>query len=164
MAGMYPPVAEGGKARTASTGFFQTLVQDARAASADTVLAGDEHRTFYRLPIWKRIIIMLGGPFMNLVIAVVLYAVVLAGFGVPQQSTTVGSVSACVLPATSERQECQAGDPAAPGAEAGLLPGDRLVSLAGVQIDSWAQATSVIRANAGQSIPVEVEREGASSH
>ncbi len=160
MAGMYPPAAEGEKARTASTGFFQTMVQDARAASADTVLAGDEHRTFYRLPIWKRIIIMLGGPFMNLVIAVVLYAVVLAGFGVPQQSTTVGSVSACVLPATSERQECQAGDPAAPGAEAGLLPGDRLMTLAGVQIDSWAEATSVIRENAGQSIPVEVMREG----
>ena len=29
MSGMYPPIKPGGKARDASTGFFQTLVQDA---------------------------------------------------------------------------------------------------------------------------------------
>ena len=54
-------------------------MQDARSASADTIV--EEERTFYRLPVWKRIIVMLGGPFMNLVIAVVLYAVLLVGFG-----------------------------------------------------------------------------------
>ena len=33
MAGMFPPARTGGGARTASTGFFNTLVQDARDAS-----------------------------------------------------------------------------------------------------------------------------------
>ena len=47
-----------------------------------------------------------------------------------QPSTTVGSVSACALPATSERQTCEPGDPAAPGAAAGIEPGDRIVSVA----------------------------------
>ena len=84
MAGMFPPVHAGEKARTASTGFFQTLVQDARSANADTIRDGDEDRTFYRLPIYKRVIIMCGGPFMNLVIAVVLFGVVLCGFGMQQ--------------------------------------------------------------------------------
>ncbi|MEY2847857.1 MAG: hypothetical protein RI885_522 [Actinomycetota bacterium] len=162
MAGMFPPTRPGGEARTASTGFFQTLVQDARTASADTILDGDENRTFYRLPIWKRVVIMLGGPLMNLLIAVVLYAIVICGFGVPQQSTTIGSVSECVLPASSERQECRAGDPEAPGAAAGLLPGDRMTAIDGVGIESWEQATAIIRSSPDQPLTFEVEREGES--
>jgi membrane-associated protease RseP (regulator of RpoE activity) len=160
MAGMYPPIEQGGRARTASTGFFQTLVQDARSASADTITEGDEHRAFYRLPVAKRVIVMLGGPLMNLVIAVVLYAVLLVGFGIPQPSTTLGSVSECVLPATSERQECAPGDPAAPGAEAGLLPGDRVLAIDGVVIENWSEVTSTIRPSAGDALSIRVERSG----
>jgi membrane-associated protease RseP (regulator of RpoE activity) len=160
MAGMYPPIAGQG-ARTASTGFFETLVQDARSASADTIPEGEEHRTFYKLAVWKRIIIMLGGPFMNLLIAIVLYAIVLVGFGVAQPSTTLGSVNECVLPATSERQECEAGDPLAPGAEAGLQPGDRIVSIDGESIDSWDAVLAVVRESADQPLEFAVERDGA---
>lgn len=159
MAGMYPPVA-GQAARTASTGFFDTLVQDARSASADTIPAGEEHRTFYRLPVGKRIIIMLGGPVMNLVIAIVLYAVLLMGFGVAQPSTTLGSVNECVLPATSERQECAPGDPLAPGAEAGLQPGDRIVAIGDTGIASWDDVLTTIRASAGDTLAFTVERDG----
>ena len=159
MAGMYPPVA-GQAARTASTGFFETLVQDARTASADTIVDGEEHRTFYQLTVWKRIIIMLGGPFMNLLIAIVLYAVVLVGFGVAQPSTTLGSVNECVLPATSERQQCEPGDPLAPGAEAGLLPGDRIVAIEGEQIESWDAVLATVRAAADQPLEFTVERAG----
>jgi membrane-associated protease RseP (regulator of RpoE activity) len=159
MAGMYPPVA-GQAARTASTGFFETLVQDARSASADTIVEGEEHRTFYLLAVWKRIIIMLGGPFMNLLIAIVLYAVVLVGFGVAQPSTTLGSVNECVLPATSERQECEAGDPLAPGAEAGLQPGDRIVAIDGAAIESWDAVLATVRDSADQPLAFTVERDG----
>jgi membrane-associated protease RseP (regulator of RpoE activity) len=161
MAGMFPPARAGGKARSATTGIFQTLVQDARTASADTLVDVGEKRAFYTLPVWKRIVIMLGGPFMNLVIAVVLYAVLLCGFGVAQASTTVGSVSECVLPATSERQECQSGDPEAPGLAAGIKPGDRLVSMNGEPITSWDQATGIIRAAAGESLSIVVDRDGS---
>lgn len=160
MAGMFPPAAPGEKPRTASTGFFQALVQDARSASADTIVAGEEKRTFYLLPIWKRIIIMLGGPTMNLLIGVVLYAVVLCGFGIAQQSTTIGSVSECVLPATSERQTCESGDPTAPGAAAGLRPRDTLVSIDGTPITGWAQATALIRESPDDSISIVVSRDG----
>jgi membrane-associated protease RseP (regulator of RpoE activity) len=161
MAGMFPPAREGGKPRTATTGVFQTLVQDARTASAGTLTDVDESRAFYKLPVFKRVIIMLGGPFMNLVIAVVLFAILLCGFGVAQASTTVGSVSECVLPATSDRQECASGDPDAPGLAAGLSPGDRLVSMNGEPITSWEQATSIIRASAGDDLAIVVERDGA---
>ena len=159
MAGMYPPAREGGGARTASTGFLDTLVQDAREQSAETITPGDEDRVFYKLPVWKRIIIMLGGPFMNLLIAIVLYAVVLCGFGVYQYSTTLGVVNECV--ATDAAQtECTASDPEAPAAAAGLKPGDRLVSIGGEAITSWEQASDIIRANPGTELAVVVERDG----
>ncbi|HEU4807244.1 MAG TPA: site-2 protease family protein [Homoserinimonas sp.] len=160
MAGMYPPIAEGGKGRTASTGFFQTLVQDARTANAETIPAGEDARTFYRLPVWKRVIIMLGGPFMNLVIAVVLFTVVLSGFGVQQVTTTIGSVNECLLPATSERQTCEPGDPVAPGAEAGIRPGDTLISINGTEVETWQQATEFIRTSPGEPLTIVVDRDG----
>ena len=161
MAGMFPPAKPGGRARNATTGIFQTLVQDARSASAQTMTAVDESRAFYRLAVWKRVVIMLGGPVMNLVLAVVLYGVLLMGFGIPQASTTIGSVSECVIPATSEQTECTADDPRAPGAAAGIQPGDRIVSMDGEAITSWEQATALIRASPGDPIAILVERDGA---
>ena len=179
MIGMFPP-KDGADARSSSTGFFNTLVQeggtdtapkkpsavstmadDARQASADTIGVGEEHRAFYKLPVFKRIIIMLGGPFMNLLIAIVLFAVLLMGFGTAQTSTTVGSVSACVIPATSSTQTCDDNAEAAPGAAAGIKPGDRLVSINGTAITSWEQSTEIIRSSPGQPLSVVVERDGA---
>jgi membrane-associated protease RseP (regulator of RpoE activity) len=103
---------------------------------------------------------MLGGPFMNLVIAVVLFAILLMGFGIAKPSTTLGSVSECVLPATSERQDCAPGDEQSPGAAAGLVPGDRLVSIDGTSIRSWDQSTELIRNAPGTPLTVVVERDG----
>ena len=186
MSGMYPPAKPGGKAREASTGFFQTLVQDAgtpavatretdpdpqrgvfssmvsdaRDASAATVTAGEEHRTFYQLPVYKRIIIMLGGPLMNLLIGIVLYAVLLMGFGAVQASTTIGSVNECVIPASSTQTDCETGDQAAPGYEAGILPADRIVSINGEAITTWDQATAIIRESPGEVLTMVVERDG----
>ncbi len=159
MIGMFPPGRDG-HAKEDSTGFFRSLVQDARASSAESITPGDEHRAFYRLPVWKRIIVMFGGPFMNLVLAVVLFGVLLMGFGISQPSTTIGSVSECALPATSERQTCEPGDPAAPGAEAGIQPGDTIVAVAGQPIRTWTESTAVIREHPGEEIPVVVLRDG----
>ena len=160
MAGMFPPAKTGGRARTASTGLFDTLVQDARDSSAETV-GDDEDRAFYRLPVAKRIVIMLGGPVMNLLLGFVFIGIVLMGFGVPQASTTIGSVSECVLPAGSTQTTCTADDPAAPANAAGVLPGDRIVSIDGVAIESWEQATAIIREHPDDELAWVVERDGA---
>ncbi|HET6672263.1 MAG TPA: site-2 protease family protein, partial [Agromyces sp.] len=159
MIGMFPP-GKGEQAKADSTGFFRGLVQDARDSSTESITAGDEHRAFYLLPVWKRIIIMFGGPFMNLLLAFVFFGVLLMGFGVAQPSTTIGSVSECALPATSERQTCEPGDPAAPGAAAGIEPGDRIVSIAGEPIESWNESTAIIRDHAGEPVALVVERGG----
>ncbi|SDS63559.1 Membrane-associated protease RseP, regulator of RpoE activity [Agromyces flavus] len=159
MIGMFPP-AKGEAATAGSTSFFRGLVQDARDSSAESITPGDEDRAFYRLPVWKRIVVMFGGPFMNLVLAIVLFGVLLMGFGVAQASTTIGSVSECALPATSERQTCESGDPAAPGAEAGLQPGDTIVVVAGEPIDSWNESTAIIRDHPDEPIDMVVLRDG----
>lgn len=178
MAGMYPPARKGDRprtsgtdssflereyeaaGRTSSTGFFQTLVQDARTASADTIHPGDEERVFYKLPIYKRVIIMLGGPFMNLVIAVVVFAIVLSGFGIKETTTTVATVSQCVKPATSTSQTCSPSDAIAPAAAAGLKAGDTIVSVDGIAVSTWAQETATIQKRAGKTVPIIVERGG----
>lgn len=161
MIGMFPPGKDGGSGRNATTGFMQAMAQDARSASAETVLVGEENRTFYKLPVWKRIIIMFGGPFMNLLIGVVLFGVLLMGFGTAQQSTTVASVSQCVIASNSARQTCAAGDPTAPAAAAGIEPGDTIVSIDGTPITSWAQSTKIIRESADRTLSVVVTRDGA---
>jgi membrane-associated protease RseP (regulator of RpoE activity) len=159
MAGMYAPAERGGKPEASTTGFFDQVVGDSAAPQTATELDIDT-RSFYRLPLHRRIIIMLGGPLMNLMIAIVLYAVVLMGFGVPSLSLTVGSVSECVVPATESRSECLPEDPAAPGAAAGILPGDRILSVAGEPVDEWFRVTEIIRTSPGRAVALVVDRGG----
>ncbi|MDR5701323.1 M50 family metallopeptidase [Agromyces aerolatus] len=159
MIGMFPP-AKGERVHEDSTGFFRGLVQDARDSSTESIGPGDEARAFYRLPVWKRIVIMFGGPFMNLVLGVIFFAILIMGIGVPQATTTVGAVSECALPANSQRQTCEPGDPAAPGAAAGVEPGDRILSIDGTPVESWAQSTAIIREHPGDELALVVERDG----
>ena len=160
MAGMYAPQGPDKKTETSTTGFFDQVVGEPSLTETATEVEIDS-RSFYRLPLHRRIIIMLGGPVMNLFIAIVLYAVVLMGFGVPSLSLTVGSVSECVVPASESRTECLPDDPAAPGAAAGLLPGDQILSVAGEDLDEWFRLTEVIRTSPGRPVDVVVDRGGA---
>jgi len=153
MAGMYPP-ARAGERRDATTSVFDVVVQE------EALPAGDDGRAFWRLPAGKRIVVMLGGPVMNLLLAIVMFGIVYCGFGVPQLTTVIGSVNECVIAASQERTECAPGDPLAPANEAGVLPGDRLVSIAGVPIVAWEDVSALIRESAGREIPFVVERDG----
>jgi len=176
LSGMYPPAHDGEAPRDATTALFDNAAQDAAesaerhggrsAAQAFNAIAlqdepaDDPKRMFYLLPWWKRIIVMLGGPVMNLLLAVVAYAIMLCLIGIPQETTTIGSVSQCVLPASSTATECSAADAASPASAAGIEPGDRLISIDGTAVTDWVQATGLIRADAEQTIPVVVERDG----
>ena len=147
-----------------STGFFNVLVQDARDSSAETISPGDEDRVFYKLAFWKRIIIMLGGPAMNLVLAVIFYGIVICLVGSPGFSTTISEVSQCMAQTTSPsaaNKTCAAADPATPAAAGGLLPGDTVLSIGGTAISSYQQETEVIRASTGKPLQFVVERDGA---
>lgn len=159
MVGMYPPdptVDDTSK----KAGFWRKMVQDAREQSAEGIDAGDERRTFYSKPVWQRIVVMLGGPTMNLVLAFVLFAMVLMGFGTAQASTTVASVSQCVIAAGSSQTECTSTDPLSPAASAGFQPGDTVTAVNGNPVDSWGAFTAQVAANPGTLLNVTVERNG----
>ncbi len=123
MAGVYPRsrarAAVGGAAGKAGGGLFATMVQDARAANDETIAGDDSTGTFHALPVWKRVVIMLGGPVMNLLLAMLLFAIVFSGIGVQTATTTVAAVNECVLPAGSTQTACTADDPRSPAAAAG---------------------------------------------
>ncbi|MFK0401476.1 M50 family metallopeptidase [Microbacterium sp. NPDC090225] len=157
MSGMYPA----SKNSRAATGIFRSLVQDARAANDETIAVGEEDRVFYKLPVWKRVIVMLGGPFMNLVLALLIFTVLASGIGLQQGTTTIASVTECVLPAGSSQTDCTADDPASPAAEAGILPDDVLVSIDGTPVATFAEATAIVQAAPGETLDVVVRRDGA---
>ena len=136
------------------------MVDDARSASAETIAEGEDHRTFYRLPMWKKIVVMLGGPFMNLVLAFVFFGIVLVGFGIPQYTTTVAAVNQCLIPATSEATECSSGDPVAPAAAAGLVPGDRVLAVDGAELSGWDEFRRIISESPGKVLTLTVLRDG----
>ncbi|GAA2780121.1 site-2 protease family protein [Saccharopolyspora taberi] len=158
MIGMFPPKKDEEYGRTAASTPFRLMIEDARQAVAEEVRPEDAHRQFYQRSPWKRMLVMFGGPFMNLVLAVAIFTASLMGFGVSTPTTTVGKVSECVLPASAGNvAQCPPDAPRTPAAEAGFQPGDRIVAFGGRPYSSWAELQRAIRDSSGV-VPVEVER------
>jgi len=159
MIGMFPP-GDDGKITARSTSPWRGMIEDARSAAFEELKPGDETRLFYTRAPWKRVIVMFAGPFMNLILALALFLTVLMGFGISQQTTTVSSVSQCVIAQSQNRDTCKKSDPASPAAAAGLKAGDKIVSFDGVRTDDWNKLSDLIRATPGESVPIIVDRKG----
>ena len=159
MAGMFPPGDEPVESPNKVRRLFGKLVQDARQASDESMVDVDTSRAFYHLPVWKRIIIMVGGPFMNLVLAFVLFAILIVGIGQPAASTTIGSVTQCVT-AEGVPANCSDATVEGPGVTGGLLAGDTIVSINGEKVSTWNDGTDTIRASAGKPLTIVVDRNG----
>jgi membrane-associated protease RseP (regulator of RpoE activity) len=155
LVGMLPPardeeLVEAGqqlRVRKSNTGMFTQVISDARAAEYELVEPGDEDRLFYKLPWWKKVIVMGGGPMVNLVIAFFLFSGVFMFYGVPQATTTVETVAQCVVPAPEGDRACTPADPESPAKQAGLLPGDEIVSFNGAVVTSWDLLVELNRLN-----------------
>ncbi|MEU9733971.1 site-2 protease family protein [Streptomyces sp. NPDC048002] len=159
MIGMFPPGPDG-RLEARSTSPWRGMIEDAREAAFEELKPGDETRLFYTRKPWKRVIVMFAGPFMNLILAVVLFLIVLMGFGISQQTTAVSSVSQCVISQSENRDTCEKGDPASPAAAAGLKAGDKILAFDGVRTDDWNELSDLIRANPGKEVPIVVDRDG----
>jgi len=138
--------------RSEGAGRFGTLIDAAREDAQREIGPEDADRLFYQRSIPKRLVIMLGGPVMNLVIAVTLLAGLLTIYGVHQPSTTVATVSQCSKAAaavTAAEPTCGAGDPVSPASAAGIRPGDTIVGWNGVPVSAWSQVRDLIRSDTG---------------
>ncbi len=162
LVGMLPPARDTDphEVRDSNTGLFTQLATDARNAEYDTVTDADMPRLFYRLPWWKKVIVMSGGPMMNVVIAVVLFGIVIMGFGALQPTTTVQAVSDCAISDAEQGRTCTAADPETPARIANLQPGDVLTSFAGRTVDSWDELSRAIRTNGSETAELGYVRDG----
>jgi membrane-associated protease RseP (regulator of RpoE activity) len=162
MIGMVPPRADGSRSRWPRR--LATAVEEFRTVSRAEVQPEDEERQFYRLTPGKKMIVMLGGPVMNLLIYIVLTVVLLSVLGQKNPTTTIDSITKCVVPANSANAAsgtCPANAPASPAFAAGLQPGDTIKSIDGQHISSWNQAVQIVEASPGKELTVTVRRNGA---
>ncbi|MFM6939838.1 MAG: M50 family metallopeptidase, partial [Rhodoluna sp.] len=152
MIGMYPPAKDASEA--AKRGFFRDMITSAREAHSEYVEPGDENRKFYQLSVRRRMVIMLGGPFMNLILGVILLTITLSGIGVSQISTTIDQVAPCV--SLDPNLECGKTDVAteSPALAAGLKSGDKIIAINGVTLSDWKVAANLIKPDVANAISV----------
>lgn len=99
----------------------------------------DEGRSFGEQALWKRILIVLAGPAMNLLFPLLLYFVVFLGDG-QQTPAYIGTV----IP----------GRPA----DGHLLAGDRVVSIDGHEVRTFYELGLYVRPAAGRELEIRVQR------
>jgi membrane-associated protease RseP (regulator of RpoE activity) len=172
--GMLPPGAEQLGERTedgalrirkSNTGMFTQLISDARSAEWELIRPEDEPRLFYKMSWWKKVIVMAGGPSVNIAIAFFVLWGVFGIYGVQERVVNEGrpvvsSLQECLLSWEDQGRECRASDKPTPAADAGLMPGDELISFNGTELTSWAVAQDVIRNNMDRDATIVIERKG----
>ena len=91
--GMYPP-----RRPSARQGWLTRMADDARAVEYEEITEADKGRLLYEKKTWQKIVVMLGGPLMNLLIAFLIFLGVNLAYGVPTPTLTVAAVSECAVP------------------------------------------------------------------
>lgn len=152
MVGMLPPT----QPADAKKNLWQRLTKGAQPTEQIVIAEEDKGKTFYELAPWKKLIIMFGGPFANLVIAAVLAVVLFSGFGAYERTSTVKDVLSCVPSAANA--DCEDPNPASPSSKAGLLPGDKILSFAGKPVDNWSDVEAELKNSVGKTVSLVVER------
>lgn len=172
--GMLPPGAEqlgertpdgALKVRKSNTGMFTQLISDARSAEWELIRPEDEPRLFYKMAWWKKVIVMAGGPSVNILIAFFVIWGVAGTYGVHEPVVdkghpVVSSLQECLLTWEDQGRECRASDKPTPAADAGLKPGDELISFNGTELTSWSVAQKLIRDNMDGDATLVIERDG----
>ncbi|HEV8247706.1 MAG TPA: RIP metalloprotease RseP [Polyangiaceae bacterium] len=109
-------------------------------SKSDIVLPEDRRRTFESLPAYKRLVVVLAGPLMNLVFPVLLYFAVFVGDG-PFLPPTVG----VVLPKHP--------------ADGKLRAGDRIMAVNGEEVGTFDELKRIIGKSPGQLLRLKVFRD-----
>jgi membrane-associated protease RseP (regulator of RpoE activity) len=166
--GMYPPDPGSGKLRSQRTGVFQSIADSARAAEWEDIKPEDDGRLFYQKKTWQKLIIMFGGPGMNLILAFLILLIVSLTYGMPQPTLQVAQVNECIIPAARQassdpaQRQCKPSDPLTPAYQAGLRKGDVITRFNDTAIHSWDQLSVAIRDNLDHQARITVRRDGQS--
>lgn len=94
---------------------------------------------------WQRFLILIMGPVMNLLLAVIVLAGVLyVGAEVPAYETQPPVIGTVLKDS--------------PAAAAGIQPGDRILTVSGRPVETWEELFMAILPRAGRELPVELSR------
>ncbi|HBW22768.1 MAG: hypothetical protein A2X28_05200 [Elusimicrobia bacterium GWA2_56_46] len=96
---------------------------------------------YFSKPWHTRLAVVLGGPFMNYLLAFVVFTGVILIVGEPVPSTVIGGVSRGY-----------------PAEAAGLKTGDRILSVDGVPVANWPQMADLIHKKANTPVLIEYQR------
>ncbi len=118
------------------------FVKPAGESIEDTTGHPDEY--FSRSP-WQRLMIVAAGPAMNYVLAFIMFFGVVYFKGMPEPSTA---------PVIGELAENY------PAAQAGMKKGDRILKVAGVEIDKWSDMAKLIHGYPDKELKLTYAREG----
>lgn len=111
-------------------------------SSTDTNVPKEEMFEFR--PRWQKFLVMLGGPFMNIVLALAIPFTIAWMYGVPANlAPIVGYVK-----------------PAGAAEKSGLKPGDRIVNFDGAENPTWEQIQDDALLIPEKEVPIIVERDG----
>lgn len=111
----------------------------------DEVSEADRHRSFSHKSVWQRFGIVFGGPFFNLLFAVLLFFCMFVFAGMPENvdSTKIGEVN-----------------PGSIAQQIGLQSGDEIKTINGQAVTTWAQVSSAVKASQGREVRLSVLRDG----
>jgi regulator of sigma E protease len=112
-------------------------------ASPEARAAWRPGQTFHNKPVRDRAIVVAAGPVANFLLAAVLFGLLYMTVGQPQPNTSIGTV---VEGSAAQR--------------AGLLPGDRILSLDDTPISRFEEVQRHIQPRAGQPVAIQVLRDG----
>src|SRR5262245_30926522 len=102
---------------------------------------------FLSKPKWQRFLVAAAGPAMNIILAVGLIAgLYMYGTDVPE--FLIGQAVINVV------------EPGSPAEQAGIKPGDQIVSFDGVEKPDWQDVQNTVITSPGRAIPIVIEREG----
>ncbi len=120
---------------------FGGFVKMLEESGPEPILPEDRFRTFESQELWKRILIVLAGPAMNVLFPIALYTSVFL-----EDRTFLPPMVGVVLP----------GRPA----DGKLVAGDRIVSIDGKETESFPDVQSIVARRAGKALRVVVQRDG----
>lgn len=115
----------------------------------DDVPPGDEERAYGAKPIWQRAIVIASGPLSHFLVAAVLFSAVNVMVGDLRYSVDVAEVDRTLSDGELS-----------PAFEAGLQPGDVILSAGGVESPGAGELGDLIEQSIGQPLPITVARDG----
>lgn len=131
-------------------GGYVKFVGDMNATSSqpsseeiETLTEEERKVAFHTQPIWKRAATVVAGPLFNFLLTITVFAVLFAAYGRYVSEPMVAEVTVD-----------------SPAAKAGILPGDRFVSVDGGKVETFGDVQRLVSGRAGDTITFVMLRDG----